>query len=58
MVRIRVGDKNFDRLTIRGKIRLLVERGYKQAAFRLRGNAVLFAEAWAKRGYKARLVRS
>lgn len=55
---IKVGSKQFNNLSIGRRISLLVNRGYKQAAFRYKTNAGLFAKRWKDRGYKASLMRS
>lgn len=55
---IRVGSRDFDKLSTDRKISLLVSRGYKQAAFRSKSNAVKFAKKWKDKGYKVSLMRS
>lgn len=55
---IRVGSKEFDKLSVERKIALLIRRGYKQAAFRIKANANKFAAGWKRKGYKARGLRS
>lgn len=47
---IRVGSSAFDSLPVGKKIQLLVARGYHQAAFRSKKNAMAFAAAWKKKG--------
>jgi len=55
---IKVGTEQFLKLPIERKISLLVNRGYKQAAFRVKANAEKFIKAWKKKGYDYRWVRS
>lgn len=55
---MKVGSKEYQALPIAKKIALLVRRGYKQAAFRTKSNAIAFAKAWKKKGYAVEGSRS
>jgi len=55
---MKVGSKDFENASIDRKINLLVQRGYKQAAFKTYTNAVKFAKKWRAKGYKTSLMRS
>jgi hypothetical protein len=47
----RVGSAEFQKLPMKRKVSLLVDRGYKQAAFAKKSNATQFARQWADKGY-------
>jgi len=55
---VKVGSKEFNKMSIGSKIKILVDRGYKSSAFAYLANARSFARAWKKKGYKASLQRS
>lgn len=40
------------------KIKDLVNKGYRQAAFSRKRNAITFARAWQKKGHKVEAIRS
>lgn len=54
---VRVGDKAFYAMSASRRIALLVRRGYKEAAFRYKGDAAKFAGLWEKKGYKVGIMR-
>ena len=55
---VRVGSKQFAKLPVERKIKLLVTRGYRQAAFKQKRNAEAFMAAWQKKGYTTTIIRS
>lgn len=56
--KIRIGSAAYEKLPMARKIKLLVERGYKQVAFRSKSNAEMFGAAWKRKGYTPRGTRS
>lgn len=50
------GKQEKTRVSIRNKIHRLVDKGYQQAAFSQKANAITFIEEWRKKGYKAEIV--